>query len=73
MFEYTDWQVHQEHYKDLLREAEKARLVKLALSAQRANKTMAQKNAQSKSEEVRDYSSAEVPCCNPTEINCCAA
>ena len=69
MFIYTDWLVRQEQYKDLLREAEQDRLAQLVVSAQPANKTekkiMVHKKAQSKS--------VEVPCCNPTEITCCAA
>ena len=69
MFQYTDWLIHQEHYKDLLREVEQARLAQLVVSAQPANKTkkktMVHKNTQSES--------AEVFCCNPTEITCCTA
>ena len=69
MFKYTDWLIHQEHYKDLLREAEQARLAQLVVSAQPANKTkektMVHKITQSKS--------VEVLCCNPTEITCCSA
>lgn len=38
MFTHTDWLVHLEHHKDLLREAENERLAKIALSAQRARK-----------------------------------
>ena len=32
MFKYTDWLIHQEHYKDLLREADQARLAQFVLS-----------------------------------------
>lgn len=38
MFTYTDWLVHLEHHKDLLREAEKERLAKTALRARKAEK-----------------------------------
>lgn len=39
MFTNIDWQVHLQHHQDLLREAEQARRVKIALSAARAHKT----------------------------------
>lgn len=35
MFTHTDWLAHLERHKDLFREAEKERLVKIALSALR--------------------------------------
>jgi len=77
MFKYTDWLIHQEHYKDLLREAEQARLAQFVVSAQPAHntkkKTIAHKNTHSKSVEVLCCNSTEVLCCNPTEITCCSA
>jgi len=38
MFTHTDWLVHLEHHKDLLREAEKERLAKTAQRARKAEK-----------------------------------
>ncbi|MBI2333246.1 MAG: hypothetical protein HYU84_14015 [Chloroflexi bacterium] len=38
MFTHTDWLVHLERHKDLLREAENERLAKIALSARKAEK-----------------------------------
>jgi hypothetical protein len=53
MLTHTDWLVHLEHHKDLLREAENERLVKLALSARKAEKkAKAQKSEKPKAEEV---------------------
>jgi hypothetical protein len=49
MFTHTDWLVHLEHHKDLLREAENARLAKFALSARKAEKkAKVQKNEQTR-------------------------
>jgi len=53
MFTHTDWLVHLERHKDLLREAESERLVKLALSARKAEKkAKVQHGEQTKTKEV---------------------
>lgn len=46
MFTHTDWLVHLERHKDLLREVENERLAKIALSAQRARKAEKKAKAQ---------------------------
>lgn len=49
MFNYTDVLAHLERQKDLLREAENARLAKFALSARKADKkAKAQKDEQTR-------------------------
>ncbi len=49
MFTHTDWLVHLERHKDLLREAKNARLAKIALSASKAEKkAKARKNEQAR-------------------------
>lgn len=46
MLTHTDWLVHLERHKDLLREAENERLAKIALSARRARKAEEKAKAQ---------------------------
>lgn len=49
MFTHTDWLVHLERHKDLLREAENERLAKIALSVRKEEKkAKVQKNEQTK-------------------------
>lgn len=59
MFTHIDWLVHLERHKNLLREAEKERLAKIALSALRARK--AEKKAK-----LQRYKQTQ-----PQEIRCC--
>ena len=59
MFTYTDWLVHMDHYKELLREAENERLVRQAMSAQNDRKV-------EKKARVRPNTQAKplgAPCC----------
>jgi hypothetical protein len=49
MITHTDWLVHLERHKDLLREAENERFAKIAISARKAEKKAnVQKNEQTK-------------------------
>jgi hypothetical protein len=59
MFTHTDWLVHLEHHKDLLREAEKERLVKTALSALRVRKA----ETKARIQKGRQMKSRAVVCC----------
>ncbi|HAX71540.1 MAG TPA: hypothetical protein PK152_01365 [Anaerolineales bacterium] len=56
MFTHTDWLVHLEHHKYLLREAEKERLVKIALSARKIEK-------KAKVQQSKPSRNKEVVCC----------
>jgi len=61
MFTQTDWLLHLEHYKELLRESKQKRLARLALSAQRVKKI------EKKMEIRKDSHLVETP-----EVACCA-
>lgn len=63
MFNYTDALAHLERQKDLLREVENERLVKIALSALRARKT--EKKEKARREE---HAKAVQAACCKTEI-----
>ncbi len=56
MFTHTDWLVHLEHHKDLLREAETERLAKIALSARKAEK-------KAKTQKSEKTIAKEIACC----------
>lgn len=62
MLNQTDWLVHLEHYKDLLREAEQERLARFAISARSVKKT------KKKADICKDVHFVETP-----EIACCVA
>ncbi len=56
MFTHTDWLVHLEHHKDLLREAETERLAKIALRARKAEK-------KAKPQQTKPTQSQQATCC----------
>lgn len=56
MLTHTDWLVHLEHHKDLLREAENARLAKIVLSVRKAEK-------KAKPQQIEKSKSQTAPCC----------
>jgi hypothetical protein len=59
MFTHSDWLVHLERHKGLLREAENERLAKITLSACKAEKkAKAQKNQQTKLKVVACFEAA---------------
>ncbi len=64
MFTHTDWLIHLEHHKDLLREAEKERLAKTALSALRARK--AEKKA--KPQQTKPTQPQQASCCETAAV-----
>ncbi|RJP55776.1 MAG: hypothetical protein C4557_00725 [Anaerolineaceae bacterium] len=64
MFTHTDWLIHLEHHKDLLREAEKERLAKTALSALRARKAEKKANPQ----QIERSKSQTARCCKTVAV-----
>ncbi len=61
MFTHTDWLVHLEHHKDLLREAENERLAKIALRARKAEK-------KAKPQQFERSKSQTAPCCETAAV-----